>query len=104
MARRLAALEADLAAVNRLLEGRTQEADPIGWFQLDQRKQELRREMASLSVEPDSLASVALVFDGRPVLGSRGILASFAAQAIDRFQNLVDIRHAAVFSGSLAQR
>ena len=48
-------------------------------------------------------AAVALYFGGRPVIGSRGILADFGARAVESFQNLVSTRFAAL-EGPLGER
>ncbi len=47
-----------------------------------------------LDRERDRLARTKLFFDGAPVLGSRGIRAAFAAEALASYQNLVSLTHA----------
>ena len=89
------ALNADLAAVSGLLEQRSADEDPIGHLQLTARKSELESELARLRQEHERRASVALYFGGRPVVGSRGILANFGGKMLEIYQDLVSKRFAA---------
>lgn len=98
------ALKADLAAVTALLAARTEDDDPVGWLQLSGRRADLERELAQLEAAPETRAAVALFFGGRPVLGSKGIAANFAGKAIDRYQDLLAKRYAALESGPLGDR
>lgn len=98
-------LQADLAAVTALLATRTEDNDPVGWMQLSDRKAHLEAELDRFnSMPPETRASVGLLFGGRPVIGSRGIAADFAGKAIDRYQDLVTKRYAALESGPLGER
>lgn len=97
-------LRADLAAVTALLAARTEDDDPVGWLQLSSRKADIENELTQLEAVPETRAAVALFFGGRPVLGSKGIEASFAGKAIDRYQDLVGKRYAALESGPLGDR
>lgn len=98
------ALKADLAAVTALLAARTEDDDPVGWLQLSSRKADLESELIPLEAAPETKAAVALFFGGRPVLGSKGIVANFAGKIIDRYQDLVAKRYAALESGPLGDR
>ena len=89
------ALNADLAAVSSLLEQRSEDEDPIGHLQLTARKSELESELARLQQGHERSASIALYFGGRPVVGSRGILATFGGKMLDIYQDLVSKRFAA---------
>lgn len=89
-------LKADLAAVSSLLEKRSEDQDPIGYLQLTARQSELEAEVARLQAEKDNKAKVALFFGGRPVLGSRGILADFGGKMLEVYQDLVSKRYAAI--------
>lgn len=89
------ALKADLAALSGLLEQRSADEDPIGHLQLTARKSELESELARLQQEHERRASVALYFGGRPVVGSRGILANFGGKMLEIYQDLVSKRFAA---------
>jgi hypothetical protein len=83
------ALAGDLAAVTKLLESRSSEEDPMGRLAYEERKKQLEEELASLEVAKETLASVALLFSGEPVYGSRSIDASFAAAALGKYQDIV---------------
>ena len=98
------ALKADLAAVNALLTARTEDDDPVGWLQLSSRKADIENELTQLEAAPETRAAVALFFGGRPVLGSKGIVASFAGKAIDRYQDLVAKRYSTLESELLGDR
>lgn len=100
----LDSLRADLSAVDALLAARTEQEDPIGWFQFSSRKHELEEALSRVAGSQEMHAGVALFFNGRPVFGSKGIRADFAGQAIDRFQDLVSKRFASLESGPLAAR
>lgn len=100
----LSSLQADLASVNALLEVHTQEDDPLGWYQFSDRKRELELAIAELEDANEPEAQVAIFFGGAPVRGSRGILASFASQAIDAFQDLVAKRMSTMGGAHLAPR
>jgi hypothetical protein len=89
------ALKADLAAVSSLLEGRSEEEDPIGYMQFAERKSWLEQQLSEVQDRHQALANVALFFGGRPVVGSRGIVADFGTKAIEQFQNVVAARFAA---------
>ena len=95
----LDSLKADLAAVEALLACRTASDDPIGWIQYSSRKTELQRQIAEIESKPDHHASVALFFGGRPVIGSRGIIADFAGKMLEQYQEMVSKRNAAIELG-----
>ncbi len=96
-------LQADLATVKALLAGRTKEEDPLGWHQLSNRRRYLEEDLAKLTAEACHAAAVALYFGGRPVLGSRGIVADFGARAVEQFQTLVSTQFGAL-DGPLAAK
>ena len=62
------AIEADLSAVEALLQRRTEVDDPIGWLQFQERKETLTSKLAEIGEHPALAASVALFFGGLPVL------------------------------------
>lgn len=96
----LDSLKADLAAVESLLASRTEDDDPVGWLQFSSRKADLAHEITKIEETPDNKAGVALFFGGRPVIGSRGILADFAGKALENYQDMVAKRFAAIETGS----
>lgn len=97
------AVEADLSAIDALLSERTMDDDPIGWFQFQERRATLSEKLASLSDQPALSASVALLFGGLPVVGSRGISADFGTKAVEQFQDVVSKRYAE-YHGPLGAR
>jgi hypothetical protein len=88
------AVEADLSAVEELLNGRSEADDPIGWLQFQERKETLANKLAEIGTQPALAASVALLFGGLPVLGSRGIDVEFGTKAVEQFQDVVSKRYA----------
>lgn len=98
-------LQADAAQVRALLVQSTPEEDPIEHFQYGQRLQRLQQQLAAIDDEIAAQpASVALVFGGRPVLGSHGVRARFGTEALQQFQALVSQRFAMHERGPLGSR
>jgi len=98
-------LAADLAAVNSLLAGRTEDEDPVGYLQFSERKREIEEQLLALDAQPEeNLAEVGLFFGGVPVFGSQGIHAAFAGEVLGAFQDLMSKRYAALESGALGAR
>lgn len=100
----LSALQADLANIDRLISKRSEKTDPIGFFQLTNRRAEVLETINKIQENPERSASVALFFGGGPVLGSKGINADFAGKAIEAFQDLVSKRFANIETGILGTR
>jgi hypothetical protein len=94
---------ADLATVDQLLGGLTSK-DAFAKLSLQSRREDLERQLESLKDEREVSASASLFFSGDPVLANRGIEASFGAQAMERFQDLVTKIFAVQHMGSLGQR
>ena len=88
------AVEADLSAVEALLNRRSEADDPIGWLQFQERKETLTSKLAEIGTQPALAASIALLFGGLPVLGSRGIDVEFGTKAVEQFQDVVSKRYA----------
>lgn len=101
---RLESLSAELSSINALLENAEEIGDPVGAYQYAERKRNVESEINKLSGAPDTLASVALYFSGGPVIGSRGILADFATNVLEEFQNLISKVQALSFLGSMGER
>lgn len=94
---------ADIAAVNGLLAQLSDE-DVMTRFGLEERLEELQRELAAIEDTGDEpTASAALFFGGQPVLGARGIESEFGGAAITKFQDLV-AKVLAHENGGLGQR
>jgi uncharacterized small protein (DUF1192 family) len=80
---------ADAAAVNGLL-AQLGDEDVMARFGLEARLADLQAEIARLDAAGDEpVASAALFFGGRPVLGQRGIESEFAGTVITKFQDIV---------------
>jgi len=94
---------ADLAAVEGLLSSMTDE-DILTSFSLESRRDELRQTLAGMIAEPETRASAALFFSGRPVVANRGIETEFGTAAVDKFQDVVNTVFALHQMGSLGQR
>lgn len=97
------ALRADLEAVSSLLSSATEDDDPIGHMQFTARKAALEQRLAEMRARHDPHGAVGLFFGGRPVIGSRGIIADFGAKAVKEFQNVVAMRLASR-NGPLGRR
>lgn len=97
-------LQADLAQVHALLRDTSPADDPIEHFQFSQRASALESRLAELANEVISApAGVAMFFGGKPVVGSRGIKATFGTRAVNCFQKLVSQRFAADEQGPLSR-
>lgn len=90
------ALRADIQSLESLLSTRTEDEDPVGWLQYSARKDMLEHQLNQIQSQHRSTAIVGLFFGGRPVLGSRGILADFGAKALDQFQTIVSTTYASL--------
>lgn len=95
------ALSADLASVEAILSS-IPENDPLGRIAFEDRRNALRAELKLVEDAPETLANVALFFNGSPVKGSRSIEAEFAAKAIEAYQEIVTKKLASSESGGLA--
>jgi hypothetical protein len=97
-------LQADLASLNALLQSAKDMDDPVGEFQLEKRKSRIEAELLSLAAQSEKKASIALLFGGKPVIGSRAITADFAGHMLGSFQDLVACSFASVEYGVLGCR
>jgi len=95
-------LAADLAAVETMIERLTDE-DVMMRLGLEERREELRRELESLQASEGTTAAAALFFGGRPVVGGLGIESEFGGKAVCTFQDLV-AKQFAQEAGGLGQR
>lgn len=86
------ALKADLEAVSSLLSSFSEDDDPVGHMQFTARKEALEQKLADIRGRHDPRGAVGLFFGGRPVIGSRGIIAEFGAKAVKEYQNVVATR------------
>jgi len=99
----LEALAADREAVIAML-GTVGASDPIGRISFRARLTSLDEQIKKLAAAHETTGSVALMFSGGPVYGSRSIGAEFAIAALKTFQDLVAKRIAGEDFGRLGSR
>ena len=97
------ALLADREAVRQLLAS-IQDEDALGRLSFSSRLSDIDRQLTDLDQHVDVLGSVALMFGGGPVRGSRAIDAEFATTTLSVFQTLVSKKLALDELGSLGGR
>jgi hypothetical protein len=98
------ALETDrLYAQRQLAEA---QASPWGTARLmwESRLADIEDRIAALHSARSNHASVALIFDGLPVIGTTDIRLDFAAEALDSYQRIISLELAARVSAGLSQR
>jgi len=96
-------LLADRAAVTAML-GRLASDDPLGRLSFEARLAEIDQRLLELETQEDHLGSVALVFQGAPVFGSRSIDAGFTSEVLKSFQDMISKRVALESFGDLGER
>jgi hypothetical protein len=101
---RIDALRSDLAAVTRMIEKSAEFGDVIGAYQFSHRKENIESELLALSSAEEHTGMVALFFGGSPVLGSRGVEADFAGDALSAFQEIIQKKFSIEEQGSNASR
>ena len=94
-------LLADLAAVEELLSS-APPGDVLGRISLTERRDEVRKALAEVESRVEIEGRTALFFGGAPVIGSRGVDADFAAEALGKYPALVAKVWAFKEHGSLA--
>src|SRR4249919_2115607 len=82
-------VSAERATVAALLAQANEVGDVIGAVQFARKLRTIDAELAMLGDVVQKSASTALFFGGPKVVGSRGIEADFAGDALERFQDLV---------------
>jgi hypothetical protein len=98
-----AALSSEIAQIEALLR-RLPSEDILGRMGLTSRRDELSEQLASLHEGIDTLASTALYFGGKPVIGSSAIQADFASEIISGFKDLVVKLWAISSTGEISAR
>lgn len=101
---RIDSLSAEASALRDLIKDSEKYGDYVGSIQYSQRLNAIEYEIEQLRSKESPLASVALYFSGKPVIGSRGIAADFASKALGSFQEIVSKTYAKVELGSLGER
>lgn len=99
-------LRSEITSLEGLIESADTAGDFIGSLQLKSRFDCLMTELQALMTPTldDNSASVAIFFGGKPVLGSKGISAEFAGEALDKFQALISKTFARAEQGQLGSR
>lgn len=97
-------VSAERATVRALLAQATDVGDILGARQFERRLRKLDAELNDLSQFEARTASAALFFGGPKVVGSRGIEAEFAGDALERFQDLISKSFARQELGTLGAR
>ncbi|WP_318451735.1 hypothetical protein [Photobacterium leiognathi] len=97
-------LNLDISSVKNLLESAEKYGDFLAKKQYLKKLDKLESQLELIKNEQPTNASVALFFDGEPVHGSKGILASFAGNSLDTFQELINKLFAARENGCLGAR
>lgn len=96
-------LTAERETISRLLVD-VSDNDPLGAMSLSSRLAEVNSELEALSQAQSTLGSVALMFAGTPVRGSRSIGAEFASKILGVYQDLISKRIATEENGRLGAR
>lgn len=99
----LEGLLADRETVRAMLDD-LGDGDPIGRISFGARLSAIEDEIQRLTGLQENLGSVALLFSGNPVYGSRSIAADFASSVLMSFQDLVTKRIAGEEFGRLGAR
>ena len=104
MARKMnaASLKSEVQGIQLLL-GSLDEGDFIGRASLGYRLEQIEKDLQQYGRTESTAGSVILAFDGGPVIGSRGVDAEFAADAIRSYQELITKQMAATENGGLAR-
>jgi hypothetical protein len=84
------ALKDDLAFVEEQLRKFPDPHDTVR-FMWQQRRDDLKRQIATEDGSADNYAEVALLFHGAPVIGSDEIRLQFATRMLDNYQNFVSV-------------
>lgn len=99
----LESLSADREAVKALLAALS-DKDPIGRLSFEGRLVAIESEIRQLDASHETTGSVALLFAGDPVFGSRSIDAEFATTIVKSFQDMVAKRISSEEFGRLGTR
>ncbi len=103
----LLALEA-LEADRRYVERQIAESKPSSWgtarAMWQSRLTDIEEHIAAIPTKRSSHASVALLFDGGPVVGSSDIRLDFTTDALDAYQKIVSLEHTQRISTLLPDR
>jgi len=91
----------DLQAVKSLYDEAIEYGDVFAEIQYADKIKDIEHSISQIGDTFSPKASVALFFGGEPVMGSKGIEASFAGSALDSFQELINKLFASQVNGGL---
>lgn len=97
-------LRADLESARQMLAVSEAADDYVGKIQYEARIRDIAHELEKEAGHNDNLGSVAIYFEGGPVVGSHGISASFSSKMLGYFQDLVSEDTAISTVGELGGR
>lgn len=97
-------LRAELASIDAMIQSAREYDDPVGVLQFGKKRAAVESRLREISEVAESRASVALLFGGKPVVGSRGVSAEFAGNMLEHFQSLVSRTFASAELGALGER
>lgn len=83
-------IQSEISSLSDMLK-RIPEKDIFGRVDFEYRLETLQDELRKLENVPDTTAETVLYFGGEPVEGSTGIKASFASDALKKYQDLVSM-------------
>ena len=98
------ALQAEQAGLRALLEEARTIDDPVGELLYAHRLEEIQEHLQRLHDSHIPMASVALFFSGKPVIGSLGIASDFAGRALGAYQELISKTFAKSELGGMGER
>ena len=101
---KLDGLQAELSTIKSLLADAISVHDPIGSLQYQYKKDSIEKEIEEIRNTVQLTASVALYFGGKPVYGSKGIVADFAGHVLEEYQDLISKVFAKYEYGDLGKR
>jgi hypothetical protein len=97
----LNSFNSDLEAVKSLYDDAIKYGDVFAELQYKDKIKDIKHRITELNEVFSPKASVALFFGGEPVIGSKGIEASFAGSALESFQGLINKLFASKVNGGL---
>ena len=84
------------------------ELEPSPWgtarLMWQNRLQEIEQNLERMSISRSNYASVALIFDGLPVIGATDIRLDFTSDILDRYQKIVSLTVSAFLNDELPER
>lgn len=98
------ALESERLYVQRQLDETLESKWGTARLMWKSRLADIEKKLAELSAARSNYASVALIFDGTPVVGASDIRLDFAADALDKYQKVITLALASKLSEAIPER